>query len=313
MSDKKLTSRPPFAGAGTYDHDHPVPEHYSLDGTARRSPQSTLAHSYYPAATGSSPVPASAAAVAADISEDSTVSGAGAGAGQGHNGYPVVPGGAPYTGTRHRPSQPRQVSSASSASAPESDSANGSGRIHTRVTTAEDAQQSERRSRRLMTGYHFGHPRSQSAERGSGGSVKDEVDPEPEDELDQGQDCERDTTSGAVDDEGGEEQDVAGHLAELQLGDRRGSTATAIQRVGSGSRRRNSRLRDKETGYDRLNGMGDGEADLDETAPQGPGGTEEYLKGQREYSFPKHRLRTTMKDESKIPVVIGESAFLRYL
>jgi nicotinamide mononucleotide adenylyltransferase len=164
-----------------------------------------------------------------------------------------------------------------------------------------------------MTGYHFGHPRSPSAEResdshshkednsvhGSDSPPLTEAEVEPEREQDPSMDGPED---GAGEGER-EEGDVAGKLQDLKLGDRRGSTATMM----TSSRRRNSRLRDKETGYDRLNGMGDGEADLDETAPQGPGGTEEYLNGQRAYSFPKHRLRTTMKDESKIPVVIGES------
>ena len=63
--------------------------------------------------------------------------------------------------------------------------------------------------------------------------------------------------------------------------------------------RPSSRSRDRETGYDALNGLNDGEADLDENAPQAAFGTEAYLKGDRgeagSYRFPRHRLRKTMK------------------
>lgn len=306
---QKLILRPPFAGAGTYDHDHPVPDSYSLDSGARRtSPQSSLFPAY-PGAAGSSPTPPSSTSLVVPASGSN-------GTAYQHT-YEVVPGGAPYTGTRHRPSQARQASSSSSASAPEHEQGN-SMLPHARVTTAEDARQSESRSRRLMTGYHFGHPRSHSAERESDSKEENsvhgsdspplteaEVEPEPEQQQEQGDEQGQDQELLRQGQGDREEEDVAGKLQDLKLGDRRGSTAT----METSSRRRNSRLRDKETGYDRLNGMGDGEADLDETAPQGPGGTEEYLNGQRAYSFPKHRLRTTMKDESKIPVVIGMSTF----
>ncbi|WWD21340.1 nicotinate (nicotinamide) nucleotide adenylyltransferase [Kwoniella shandongensis] len=60
-----------------------------------------------------------------------------------------------------------------------------------------------------------------------------------------------------------------------------------------------------DAGYDALDGRNDGEADLDESAPQAEGGgSEAYLQGKGEYEFPRHRLRRTMKDESKIPLVI---------
>ncbi|WRT69137.1 nicotinate (nicotinamide) nucleotide adenylyltransferase [Kwoniella shivajii] len=61
----------------------------------------------------------------------------------------------------------------------------------------------------------------------------------------------------------------------------------------------------EESGYDALNGLNDGEADLDTSAPQATdGGSGAYLRGEVDYSFPRHRLRKTMKDESKIPLVI---------
>ncbi|WVR08991.1 nicotinate (nicotinamide) nucleotide adenylyltransferase [Kwoniella sp. DSM 27419] len=60
-----------------------------------------------------------------------------------------------------------------------------------------------------------------------------------------------------------------------------------------------------DTGYDALEGRNDGEADLDLSAPQAEGGgSGSYLRGEAEYEFPRHRLRKTMRDESKIPVVI---------
>ncbi len=59
---------------------------------------------------------------------------------------------------------------------------------------------------------------------------------------------------------------------------------------------------------DRLNGLGDGEADLDTTAVQAEnGGSERYMRKEEEYRFPSHRLKRRMKDESKIPLVIGGS------
>jgi hypothetical protein len=92
------------------------------------------------------------------------------------------------------------------------------------------------------------------------------------------------------------------------------------------AKRRSSKSRDRDTGYDALNGLNDGEADLDESAPQANFGSEAYMRGVEgvEYQFPRHRLRRSMKgeldvddemigltsglDESKIPVVIGKSS-----
>jgi len=65
-----------------------------------------------------------------------------------------------------------------------------------------------------------------------------------------------------------------------------------------------SRNRDRDTGYDALNGLNDGEADLDETAPQAAFGTEAFMRGvggeAGAYHFPRHRLRRTMKGGSDI-------------
>lgn len=74
----------------------------------------------------------------------------------------------------------------------------------------------------------------------------------------------------------------------------------AQMRINGKKPRQDSHVRDRETGYDRLNGLNDGEADLDESAPQAEGdGSEAYLRGVQgpsgEYHFPTHRLRTTMK------------------
>ncbi|OWT36981.1 nicotinate (nicotinamide) nucleotide adenylyltransferase [Cryptococcus neoformans Bt1] len=79
--------------------------------------------------------------------------------------------------------------------------------------------------------------------------------------------------------------------------------------VGAGEakvkRRKSERTRKQETGYDALEGRNDGEADLDLSAPQAEGGgSGAYLAGKAEYRFPRHRLRTKMHDENKIPLVI---------
>lgn len=67
-------------------------------------------------------------------------------------------------------------------------------------------------------------------------------------------------------------------------------------------RRRMSRVRDKEIGYDALTGLSDGEADADDNAPQAVFGSRQYLLGAEgeagEYRFPRHRLRTRMKGGS---------------
>lgn len=66
-------------------------------------------------------------------------------------------------------------------------------------------------------------------------------------------------------------------------------------------RRRSSRARDREIGYDALSGLNDGEADADANAPQANFGSRPYLMGEEgdagEYRFPRHRLRTRMKGE----------------
>ena len=63
--------------------------------------------------------------------------------------------------------------------------------------------------------------------------------------------------------------------------------------------------RKETTGYEALlNGLNDGEADLDESAPQAAFSTENYMKGVEgpagEYQFPSHRLRRAMKGESRL-------------
>jgi nicotinamide mononucleotide adenylyltransferase len=89
----------------------------------------------------------------------------------------------------------------------------------------------------------------------------------------------------------------------------------AQMRINGKKPRQDSRVRDRETGYDRLNGLNDGEADLDESAPQAEGdGSEAYLRGENgpsgEYHFPTHRLRTTMKGES-IPKIMSRVGIRR--
>lgn len=89
----------------------------------------------------------------------------------------------------------------------------------------------------------------------------------------------------------------------------------AIQTTQGFDRRRYSRARrekERNDGYDRLNGLHDGEADREDGVDAAGWGSEAFLRKEPgeagQYRFPKHRLRTTMKDESKIPLVIGTSA-----
>lgn len=61
-----------------------------------------------------------------------------------------------------------------------------------------------------------------------------------------------------------------------------------------------------------LNGTRDGEADADDKATMAVGrGSAAYMQKEEgedgQYQFPMHRLKRRMKDESKIPLVIGKS------
>lgn len=210
------------------------------------------------------------------------------------------------------------------------------------MTTAEDDKLSTSRSRQLVSGYHFGNPRAQSNDgepvsrrASSPGSVHGSDSP-PLTEAEAEGDVDVDVDSGDADSPGvsvvpavrqgpgangeaavaAEEEinaneeaasgDVAGRMASLKVGESSSTPAAAAHTNAlslSSRDRRSSRVRDRETGYDRLNGLEDGEADLDETAPQGPGGTEDYLNGLKGYNFPRHRLRTTMKGESGHPIL----------
>ena len=158
-------------------------------------------------------------------------------------------------------------------------------------TNSDDENMSSSRSRRLVTGYHLGNPRSAPADSRPhsptvipGFHVRNPTPPEESDPHNSGP-LDSPPVSVAQDDED-EATSTMQKLAQL--------------RIQGKKPRQDSRIRDKETGYDRLNGLNDGEADLDESAPQAEGdGSEAYLRGVQgpsgEYHFPTHRLRTTMK------------------
>lgn len=178
-------------------------------------------------------------------------------------------------------------------------------------TLPEDEFLSTSRSRRLLSGYLFGNP------------------PSPDDQAVEGAE--------KKDDEPSPDSSILGHdspaLSELPSHSSPTPHSVSTPRPespelpsdGIGRPQRSERSQEQDTGYDALNGLNDGEADLDESAPQADGGSEAYLRGEEgeegAYRFPVHRLRTTMKgvyafspegksadvssDESKIPVVIG--------
>lgn len=95
-----------------------------------------------------------------------------------------------------------------------------------------------------------------------------------------------------------------------------GITVTEHPELGAaagsrGKSRADSKARGPE-GYEALlNGLNDGEADLDESAPRAEWGTEAFVKGlggeAGEYKFPRHRLRTTMKGKSFLAKRSGRS------
>ena len=170
--------------------------------------------------------------------------------------------------------------------------------------SSDDENLSISRSRRLVTGYLLGNPPSPLGSRAqSPTSLMLQKDQRAE-ILRQG--------DGESDEEGGngnptppEDNSNNGGLDSPPLAESREETTMqklAQMRINGKKPRQDSRVRDRETGYDRLNGLNDGEADLDESAPQAEGdGSEAYLRGENgpsgEYHFPTHRLRTTMKGE----------------
>ncbi|KAI9636866.1 nicotinate-nucleotide adenylyltransferase, partial [Dioszegia hungarica] len=216
-----------------------------------------------------------------------------------------APGGQPLTGTRQTadsipgPSRPNGIASQHASS--ESEGGGPERRAgHERILTAEDEHLSKSRSKRLLSGYLFGDPhkdvaipisRNPTPPLSSHGLDSPPLTEADESELQPslGQ------TADAVDAEAGEDD-----IREAGLGRDDG----LVKGHAGPSARRNTQTRDRESGWDALNGLNDGEADLDESAPQGEGGTEDYLSGMKDYVFPRHRLRTSMKDETKIPIVI---------
>lgn len=137
----------------------------------------------------------------------------------------------------------------------------------------DDAELSSRRSRRLVTGYRLGNPPdSPNNVRVAGGLDDDAVS--------------RDSDSPPLTVNSELEDDL------ITPGVPRGAVPTQ-------GRRRSERA----SGFD-LAGLHDGEADADHRAPRAPVESAAYLRGESDYSFPRHRLRRTMKDEGKIPLVI---------
>ena len=146
-----------------------------------------------------------------------------------------------------------------------------------------DEDLSSSRSRRLVSGYRFGNPPSPSTTRRSSPN-EDVVQPSL----------------------AGDSPPLTETFDKVNLATPRPDSIAILQDSGltmfgsqGGYQRPSSRSRDRDTGYDALNGLNDGEADLDENAPQAAFGTEAYLKGDGGeggvYRFPRHRLRKTMK------------------
>ncbi|KAL7421139.1 Nicotinamide/nicotinic acid mononucleotide adenylyltransferase 1 [Cryptotrichosporon argae] len=199
----------------------------------------------------------------------------------------------------------------------------------------EDAELSAARSRRLVSGYRFGNPPSpvgrprlavaDAAAAGADDAQHAATTPpvgegrdsppltEPHTETSTSASSPPRSRRASRPDEGaGEGCEAAGGgtaaEAQAEAAAAAGRPASAPAITGDLARRRASRSHDRDHGFDALAGLNDGEADLDETAPQAEAGTQGYLRGEDgedgQYRFPRHRLRKTMKDESKIPLVI---------
>lgn len=152
----------------------------------------------------------------------------------------------------------------------------------------DDEQLSSSRSRRLVSGYLFGNPPSPVGGRPGNAPLLEAGASQPPTPV-------RDDSPPLTEPTSTEpEQEVPVHeqLRELDI-----SKSSLANR-----RESKSSSKERDTAFDALNGLNDGEADLDESAPPAEGSTEAFLQGVQgeagEYRFPRHRLRTTMKGES---------------
>ncbi len=170
----------------------------------------------------------------------------------------------------------------------------------------DDVILSASRSRRLVSGYLFGNPPSPNSKRSSL-SMSPEKEPDPEAER------RRENTQG---------QTVADPrlTTSTPINNSPSTSAPAPRRprfsTHASAASSNRFIDDAGMSYeDNLQGVNDGEADADDSAPKAEnGGSGAYMRKEGgeygQYMFPTHRLRRTMKDETKIPLVIGESMSL---
>lgn len=200
-------------------------------------------------------------------------------------------------------------------------------RRHQRVPTSEDDELSSSRSRTLLSGYMFGHPTSPGASMPSSPTKQNaslmerllddkagmsavHVPPsQPRDSppISDSEDLGEEVDGDMDGDDTATISPIPRNIAGVAQG-LNDNLSTPVQAKSSQpgqsnqqrSRKMSTRTRDKETGYDALNGLNDGEADLDESAPQAAFGSELYMKGEAEYKFPQHRLRKTMKGECSL-------------
>lgn len=199
---------------------------------------------------------------------------------------------------------------------------------------ASDAELSRARSRRLVSGYRFGNPPSPVAghsdfraraaaasamdadvdefEHYGDGAAESDSPPltEPSEDLDDGDDsavaaidavaeahADARAAASAIEDRAlSPSGDTAINLNSLALQDR--TPVAGDQQMEP--RKRSERRSHGNHGFDALQGLNDGEADADSSAPQAEHGTQPYLKGETSYRFPKHRLRTKMKGKPQV-------------
>lgn len=152
----------------------------------------------------------------------------------------------------------------------------------------DDEQLSSSRSRRLVSGYLFGNPPSPVGGRPGNAPLLEAGASQPPTPV-------RDDSPPLTEPTSTEqEQEVPVHEQMRELDISKSSLANR--------RESRSSAKERDTAFDALNGLNDGEADLDESAPPAEGSTEAFLQGVQgeagEYRFPRHRLRTTMKGES---------------
>ena len=161
----------------------------------------------------------------------------------------------------------------------------------------DDEALSTSRSRRLVSGYIFGNPPSPDNSMSNQTTSARQPTP-PAHDISQGRDSPPLSEVATSHSSPAQTGTTLHSMARLSMRDH----PTMPSSAETSRPPRGARLR-RDSTYDALSGLRDGEADLDERANLAPSSTVEYLSpnggNSSKYRFPRHRLRRTMKGESR--------------